>query len=98
LCKIPSIKLTNNFTITFYARWDSLNDNSTIFDFSNGKIADNITAYNYEKSNSLIFSIYNEGWRSFIVEKAIEPGSWAHWCLIVSDSFDIKIIKDGILL
>ena len=66
-------------SFSFYARWDTLNSWSRIFDFGNGEGKYNILIANEGTSNTFrVFVLTNE-WSYADVPDGIEIGVWAHW-------------------
>jgi hypothetical protein len=88
------------FEISFTARWDSFQDHSRIFDFSNGdNNRENIAIYNRSTVNELVIQTHKDGYQHYLlIGNILTIGETADWKITFDNTGYCKVYKNNIVV
>ncbi|GMH73473.1 hypothetical protein TrST_g4716 [Triparma strigata] len=85
---------TTSFEV--YVKYDSFNDYSRVFDFSNGAGSDNVLLYNYGTTSTIRWGVYQGSTWKLLLTSNFDSSTWTHVVFTVSGT-TMKIYKNGAL-
>ncbi|GMH83966.1 hypothetical protein TrST_g13124 [Triparma strigata] len=83
-------------SIEVYVKYDSFNDHSRVFDFSNGANSDNVFLNNVGSASTIGWGVYQGSTQKYLRESNWDSSTWTHVVVTVSGT-TMKVYKNGAL-
>lgn len=90
----PAGNFSNGLTLECWARFNSFNNWTRLFDLGNGEATDNILFANESYNNNLRFEVYDEGYSQGISGTPIDLYRWYHFAVTL-DAGWARMYIDG---